>query len=476
MRTAIYVRVSTIEQAEEGYSISEQIDKLKKYCEIKGWDIADIYEDGGFSGAKMDRPALDKMVRDAKSKLFDCVLVYKLDRLSRSQKDTLFLIEDVFTANHISFISLNENFDTTTPFGKAMIGILAVFAQLEREQIKERMGMGKLGRVKSGKPTATSNIPMGYKYIDGAYVIDPIVAPTIKEIFELYLSGVSITKLTDILNNQNISVKNTPWSYRRIRYILGNPLYAGKLKYNGKIYNGVHEPIITEKQFEETQNQLSIRQQTALEKYNPRPFKAKYMLSGMIRCGICGATLKLEMRQKRRDGTRRCVYRCVTTISKKNHRTLKSNPNGCTASSSYPMDELENTVLDQIDKIKLHPELMNTQGPSYDSTALEIEIAKNEKSLDKLIDLYVDGNFNRDKLNEKKIAIDNKLSTLRAELEKQKEGVPELSKNEASKLLKKIKCSVRDLDYTQQVSIAKTLIKQVEVYPDKLVIHWRFNS
>ena len=153
-KVAIYVRVSTTSQVDEGYSIDEQKAKLTSYCDIKDWNIYEIYTDGGFSGSNTERPALEQLIRDAKGKLFDTVLVYKLDRLSRSQKDTLYLIEDVFLENDIEFVSLLENFDTSTPFGKAMIGLLSVFAQLEREQIKERMQLGKLGRAKSGKSMA----------------------------------------------------------------------------------------------------------------------------------------------------------------------------------------------------------------------------------------------------------------------------------------------------------------------------------
>ncbi|WP_239828203.1 recombinase family protein, partial [Streptococcus pneumoniae] len=100
----------------------------------KDWNVYKVYTDGGFSGSNTDRPALESLIKDAKKRKFDTVLVYKLDRLSRSQKDTLHLIEDVFIKNGIEFLSLQENFDTSTPFGKAMIGLLSVFAQLEREQ------------------------------------------------------------------------------------------------------------------------------------------------------------------------------------------------------------------------------------------------------------------------------------------------------------------------------------------------------
>lgn len=105
-KVAIYVRVSTNIQAEEGYSIDEQIDKLKAYCQIKDWTVYDIYKDGGFSGGNIERPALERLIKDGENKRFDTVLVYKLDRLSRSQKDTLYLIEDVFSKNDSSFCAL----------------------------------------------------------------------------------------------------------------------------------------------------------------------------------------------------------------------------------------------------------------------------------------------------------------------------------------------------------------------------------
>ena len=190
-KVAIYVRVSTTNQVEEGYSIEEQKDKLSSYCDIKDWSVYNVYTDGGFSGSNTDRPALEKLIKDAKKRKFDTVLVYKLDRLSRSQKDTLYLIEDIFIKNNIAFLSLQENFDTSTPFGKAMIGLLSVFAQLEREQIKERMQLGKLGRAKAGKSMMWAKTSYGYDYHrgTGTMTINPVQSLAIKFMFETYLSG-----------------------------------------------------------------------------------------------------------------------------------------------------------------------------------------------------------------------------------------------------------------------------------------------
>ena len=150
MKVGIYSRVSTQEQAREGYSIGEQVERLKNYCAAKGWILYKTYTDAGFSGANTDRPGMQQLISDVADGKIDMVLVYKLDRLSRSQKDTLYLIEDVFIKNNVNFASITENFDTSTPFGRAMIGILSVFAQLEREQFRERSIMGKDARAKEG--------------------------------------------------------------------------------------------------------------------------------------------------------------------------------------------------------------------------------------------------------------------------------------------------------------------------------------
>ena len=134
---ALYIRVSTEAQAEEGYSIEAQEKILRAECTAKEYDESLIrtYIDAGASGSNIQRPALKNLIDDASAGLISTVIVYKLDRLSRSQKDTLYLIEDVFIPNRVDFVSVNERLDTGSPYGKAMIGILSAFAQLERANI-----------------------------------------------------------------------------------------------------------------------------------------------------------------------------------------------------------------------------------------------------------------------------------------------------------------------------------------------------
>ena len=137
---------------------------LEAYCKAKRIEEYECYIDPGFSGSNIERPAMQNLIRDIREGRITHVLVYKLDRLSRSQKDTLYLIEDVFNTHDVTFTSLNENFDTSTPTGKAMLGMMSVFAQLERETIRERTRMGMLGRLKEGYWPGGARTPFGYDY------------------------------------------------------------------------------------------------------------------------------------------------------------------------------------------------------------------------------------------------------------------------------------------------------------------------
>ncbi|WP_142965676.1 recombinase family protein [Enterococcus casseliflavus] len=476
MKFAIYVRVSTLEQAEEGYSIEEQIDKLSKYCEVKNWDIFKIYKDGGFSGSTTDRPGLSSLITDSKRKKFQGVLVYKLDRLSRSQKDTLYLIEDVFTANDISFVSLNENFDTSSAFGKAMIGILAVFAQLEREQIKERMVMGKVGRAKSGKAMSWSKVPFGYIYENDTYVAHPIQAPIVKQIFDDYMSGISITKLKDKLNDEGHIGKEINWSYRTIRQTLANPIYAGINRYNGELFEGNHEGIITKDFFEKVQSELKVRQVAAYEKNNnPRPFQSKYMLSGIIRCGLCGASLSVGMQAKRKDGSRHRYYRCYSKSKKKN-LTMTKDPNGC-SSPNYSMDELEKHILSQIEQIRLNPELINALSANdsvVDFSSYNKRIDELDLSLEKIVNLFIDDAIPKDILEAKMKKIKQEKDSLEKKIDSLKIKRPILEPIEAKDILSKLTDNIWNLSYEDQKSIVMELISKILVYPDKLEIYWKF--
>lgn len=220
-KTALYIRVSTDAQFEEGYSVEAQKQKLEQYCKLKDITDYEFYIDGGWSGSNIDRPEIKHLIDEIIGGKVGAVIVYKLDRLSRSQKDTIFLLEEVFNPYNCSFVSLNENFDTTTPYGKAMIGILSVFAQLERENIKERTRMGMYERVKSGYWMGGGRVPFGYDYDQSRDILVPNEhAEDVKQIFDLYLQGYSTTQLAKMFDVSGD---------RQVANILDRVTYLGKI-------------------------------------------------------------------------------------------------------------------------------------------------------------------------------------------------------------------------------------------------------
>lgn len=275
-RVALYIRVSTQEQAQEGYSIGEQRERLIAYCKAQNWVIADVYVDGGYSGANLNRPAMQKLIIEISK--FDVVLVYKLDRLSRSQRDTLHLIEDVFLPNTVDFVSVQESFDTSSPFGKATIGLLAVFAQLEREQIKERTRMGRLARAKSELYHGGGNIPIGYNYQNGKLVVNPYEAEQIRKIFKWYLGGMSLIRIAEKLRFYGYTNRYGSWnSWSSVRNVINNVVYTGCTQYGGVIVENTHEALVSEEIFQSTQ----IMQKQRQEQYGKHGFQSKHLLTGI---------------------------------------------------------------------------------------------------------------------------------------------------------------------------------------------------
>lgn len=475
-KVALYVRVSTTSQLEEGYSIEEQKAKLESYCDIKDWHIYKVYTDGGFSGSTTERPALEQLIKDAQGKLFDTVLVYKLDRLSRSQKDTLYLIEDIFLKNNIEFVSLLENFDTSTPFGRAVIGLLSVFAQLEREQIKERMQLGKLGRAKAGKSMMWAKTSYGYDYNKdtGSMTVNEYEALAVKEIFTSYLAGMSITKLRDNINEEY--PKQPAWSYRTIRGILTNPVYCGLNQYKGQTFQGTHKAIISLDDFEQTQRELAKRQQTAKELSNPRPFQAKYMLSGLAQCGYCHAPLKVILGAVRKDGTRFKRYECYQRHPRKTRGVTVYNDNKKCESGYYDMELLEHYVLTRIAQLQNDPDKIkelfsDDASPAVDKQAIQKQIDSLTLKLSKLNDLYLDDRITLDELRSKSADFIKQRATLEEEIKKASTDKQAGQRKKIEKLLDA--SSVFDMSYDNQKVIVRELIDKVQVTSDKVVIRWK---
>lgn len=464
-RAALYIRVSTQEQAQEGYSIGEQRERLVVYCKAHDWLVADIYVDGGYSGANLNRPAMQKLMTETSK--FDVVLVYKLDRLSRSQRDTLYLIEEIFLPNTVDFVSMQESFDTSSPFGKAMIGLLAVFAQLEREQIKERTRMGRLARAKSGLYHGGGHLPIGYDCRNGKLTINPYEAEQIKNIFKWYLDGASLAQIAERLRAEGYTNRYSSWNaWTSVRRVITNAVYTGRMQYGEIIVEKAHEAIISDEQFQAVQIMQAQRQ----EQYGCHGFQSKNLLTGMLICGICGGRYY-------KKNVRKYSYYCCYSRTKQVSSMVK-NPK-CN-NKHWQAAKLEAIIDQQIRELLMSPqaarefaEIERPKANTVDNAVIEKRIREIDKQMDRLMGLYQLDNIppeilgdNINKLYHEKIALQETLI--------KNEGSPVLSFDFIEALIKDA-AQIWDLaDESQKRRILQSLVKRIVLTEDNVSIEWNF--
>ena len=307
MKSGLYVRVSSEEQAKEGFSIRAQQDKLKDYIKIKDWELYDIYIDDGISGKNITaRPAINRMITDIVQKKVENVLVFKIDRLTRSTKDLISLM-DLFNENNCAFNSLMESIDTHTPSGRMFIKIIGIFAEFERENIIERVSTALEKKVKEGYILSQYGLtPYGYDREIGnrEITINEEEAPIIREIFNAYLNKhKSFNAIAEELNQRNIpSSNNATWGGFAVSYILANPIYMGKVRYSVKDEKryfeteGKHEAIISEDIFNKVQSKMAKMQKTIKK----RPREDNYFC-GTLYCAVCGYKMTTQGQYKHTD-------------------------------------------------------------------------------------------------------------------------------------------------------------------------------
>jgi site-specific DNA recombinase len=263
MKVAIYLRVSTAEQAEEGFSIAAQKERLKAYIQSQGWELYRIYEDGGYSGGTMNRPSFMKLIDDMRRKEFDLILVYKLDRLSRNMRDLSNLVHEMDRCG-VYFKSATEPFDTTTPAGKLIFNMLGSVAEFERGMIAERVKMGMLQKAKEGKGILGFNVPYGYLFQEHTLIPREEEATVVKEIFRLYLSGMNTGEVSRMLNEKNIPTKRGKmWKRQTVLNILTNPVYAGYHRWEYFYWRGSHLPLVSVEQWNQVQRFINARTRKA---------------------------------------------------------------------------------------------------------------------------------------------------------------------------------------------------------------------
>lgn len=241
MRCAIYARVS--KKKEEGISIDAQINSLKSYIKKKKWMLYKEYVDDGKSGATINRPQFRYLLEDAVEGKFDVILVYKIDRFSRNLKDIILTLDKLANYN-IEFISITQPVDTTDAMGKAFMRIMAVFAELERDIIRERVSFSMIEKAKRGHPQHRA--PFGYYFKNKHLVIRKAKARIVKKVYRDFLKG---------LNRYELAKKYKK-SFQTTTNILSNPLYYGIIRWGGRTLQGRHKAIITKKVFNSVQQKL----------------------------------------------------------------------------------------------------------------------------------------------------------------------------------------------------------------------------
>lgn len=484
MRVAIYTRVSTEMQALDKCSLSVQREKLEAYCKARDWNIVKAYTDPGFSGSNMDRPALKLMLSDIKAGHIDMVLVYKLDRLSRSQRDTLFMIEDLFLKNDVDFVSMTENFDTSTPLGRAMIGILSVFAQLEREQIKERMAMGNVARAASGLWRGGSGAPTGYDYVDGRIIINDYEAMQIRLIFDLFLKGYTFHGIQTELQARGYTTKYGSWKNAAIiSKVLQNTTYIGKVRYAGEEYEGQHQPIIDM----DTWNLASARIKEVLRglsEHQKSPFKATKLLTGLLWCGDCGARYFYHGVTKKNAKGEPVHYDYYTCYTKAAHKTMR-RADRC-KNKNWKQPVLDALVISEIKKLSFDAELIdsivNEKRKKTNTEIVEKEkvltdrIAELDKKLSKLMDLYSIGSIPIEAVSEKADVINKERMSLMAELDAIVPDEPTLSKEDAKRIAGTAADIFEHGTMEEQRALVNSLIERIELQVGGIVdIYWNFS-
>lgn len=487
IRVGCYIRVSTQEQADEGYSIGAQTERLAAYCKARDWFVYETYIDPGFSGSNTERPALKKLILDVKNNKLDIVLVYKLDRLSRSQKDTLLLIEDVFNKNNVSFVSINENFDTSTAFGRAMIGILSVFAQLEREQIKERTMMGRLERAKDGYFHGGGYDPIGYDYVDGELVINEYEALQVRKVYELFLSGWPMSRIQTFMKN-NYTNKHGSWhSHSSVVSTLTQAIVTGKIHYSGGIYEGRHPAIIDDVTFKKAQDRYElVRWNKKDDKHKKRPFQAKYLLSGLLVCGNCGARYFAKGNYSGHGDKKvyRAYYTCYSRGKVK--AELIHDPN-C-KNKSYHTGTLDEIVIGEVLKLSYDPAyfdmVASEQSSSInqerqDISILEFRVSDLDKQIGRLLDLYQMGTMDKDELSSRvRILTDEKqkiMDQLMVFDELIEDPKSKIKPDEAIDLLQSAQTILTGDDQMKKRELVHSLIDRIEIINDDVIIQWAFN-
>ena len=393
----IYIRVSTEDQAREGFSLPEQEKRLRAMCEYKGYEIYKVYKDAGISAKTGNhRPAFEELKEDIKNKKVNTIAVLKLDRLTRSvydMEDIMRFLED----NNAYLDCANDDINTTNANGRMVARLLTSVSQNEIERTSERTKIGLVGAIKAGNiPTRT---PFGYKRVNKKLVPDEATKDDVIRIFNLYYSGNSYQTIANIYNKEKIFGK-TNWYDSTILKIIENEIYKGDFvhgKKNPTYYENVVEPLVSKELWEDCQVQ---------KKKNSRNYRRdkEYLFLQKLKCPKCGRILGGNATRKK-NGTIYYYYQCnKCKINIKENDIMKEFENFIYELQEY--DAIVNQTLLPIIKTKL----------DNPKEKLEKELNIQKEKAERIKKAYVNGTFTLEEYNEEKELVDGVISNLETKI------------------------------------------------------------
>lgn len=499
-KTAVgYIRVSTEEQAKEGYSLDNQEAEINRRCKIEGWDLLEVFHDKGISGALFkQRTGLNAMLKYIKENKVDYLVIYKLSRLSRKIYDVVNIYQYLEQTGTF-LISTEDKIDTSTAMGKYFLVLASIFADMERENIivQVKGGMSEKaseGEWNGGKP------PLGYDLIDKYLVINEEKAQIVKLIFSEYLKGNGYKAIAAMLNQRSFKTSTgSTFSGNSVKDILKNPTYAGKIrwghrtdwgkrheddkrkrKYNEEpiISDGKHEAIIDPETFNRVQELIEGNPRRNMKRFN-----GNHLLSGLLRCPDCDYGMSIHTVRKK--GRTYEYYSCNQNM---NHKTV-CKPN------LIRKDEIEEEFLTIFERIINDPEFKNnmlsTMNTSDDQVKelessikrKESEIKKLKEKQDKWFDELAEGSEEfkaalREKIQDainQRLGLQEEIDNTLKEIKRLKDK--NINLDEVSDLLKNVGKVIKLMPKEAQQSLVRKLISSIKVENKRIAeVHFSFQQ
>lgn len=443
---ACYVRVSTDKQAEEGFGIDIQIDHIMRYCQFHDISNNYFFVDDGYTGVNMNRPALQVLLGYVKRQKVKGVIVMRLDRLGRSLKDILIMIDDWFKPNNCGFISCAENIETSTPMGQVVLAVLGSFAQFDHDNIIIKLNEGKIHRLESGKWKGGGNTPFGYTYNpkDDILKINPEEAEIVRKAYDMFANlDIPPKKIAKTLG---ISTE------QKVRQMLKRRTYLGYIIYNGIEYKGLHEPIITEELYEKAQKRFADRS-------NPAS-KTRYLLSGLLYCK-CGK----RMRYQQWGGDLKIV--CYSRQTRDDVQERKPCDNYI-----YKAEDVENVVIGQLKRLSYEvsnaPIMTDTHVDIINE--LNLQIKQKNSELSKLYKLYaIMQDENDEALLNSIVKVKESIVQLKKSLEEEmNQNAVSQEVNRAIELTKNMSDIWDYMTYDEKKTLLRTLVEKVELWQGEI--------